>query len=146
MCDLSWVRGVACSGEFLLWYLFWQKEKTCCSSCCTWLSREHFWKWSVLCSEKACSNICINPNTTFKCEAIKLSILFFKNRTTFPAPLETGMRKPQRSHTMELSDDALCCREHRLVFYRLLSVVCLPSWSWTVMIQCPPPGAKDSLL
>lgn len=86
---LSWVQGAAYSSELLPWYLFWQEEKTCFSSCCTWLSREHFWKWSVLCSEKARSNICINPNTTFKCEEIELSFLFFQTE-----PLSQKLQTP----------------------------------------------------
>lgn len=83
---LSWVQGAACSVEFLPWYPFWQDEKTCFSSCCTWLSREHFWKMCAVrvCSEKACSNICIKANTTFKGEEIELNLWFLN---TEPASL-----------------------------------------------------------
>lgn len=116
---LSWVQGAARSLGFLPWYPFWQNEKTCFSSCCTRLSREHYRKMEA-CSEKACSNICIKANTTFKGKAMELNIWFLKKNKIITFTLSLKMREPRRtSHSKApslqgfwlFSVDALCYRE-----------------------------------
>lgn len=124
------------------------------SSFFSWLSRERSWKCVCVCV-CVCISTCWEHrlkylHNTFKLTRLRPSISFLKidPRLTQKNPgrmkLEQMLFESSQSRVFlifSLSTSRVI-KNAASVHYHLLS----PAWSWTVMKQCPCPGAKDSPL